>query len=70
MGLALPGTPDDSFHFPSCFLLDVVECRWDNLMLFFAMCYYFLFESEAPLQGTGIFLSAWDSPHGELQMAD
>lgn len=31
-------------------------------MLFFAMCYYLFFDSEAPLKGTGILLSAWDSP--------
>lgn len=31
-------------------------------MLFFAMCYYVLFDSEVPLKGTGILLSARDSP--------
>lgn len=33
------------------------------------MCYYLLFDSEVPLKEMGILLSAWDSPHGELQMA-
>lgn len=38
-------------------------------MLVFAVCYYLLFDSEVPLKEMGILLSAWDSPHGELQMA-
>lgn len=69
MGLAQPGTPADSFDFPSCPLMDVVSADGTIGCCFFAMCYYVLFDSEVPLKGTGILLSAWDSPRGELQMA-
>lgn len=63
MALAQPGTPADSFDFPSCSLLDVVSADKRTIgCWFFAMCYYLLFDSEVPLKGTGILLSAWDSP--------
>lgn len=49
--------------------MDVVSADGTIGCCFFAMCYYVLFDSEVPLKGTGILLSAWDSPRGELQMA-